>query len=68
MIFMEHVGSQTFWISALLKLANPFSVFLLGDHLTRDTVALARKAGFRVDHVERLSGDLVILAVGTVAD
>ena len=68
MIFMEHVGSQTFWVSALLKLANPFSVLLLGDHLTRDTVALAREAGFRVDHVERLSGDLVILAVGTVAE
>jgi ubiquinone/menaquinone biosynthesis C-methylase UbiE len=68
MIFMEHVGSQTFLVSALLKLANPFSVLLLGDHLTRDTVALAREAGFRVDNVERLSGDLVILAVGTVAE
>ena len=67
-VLMEHVASRKFLVSALLKLANPFSVLLLGDHLTRDTVALVREAGFRVDHVERISGDVVILAVGTVAE
>ncbi len=66
LILMEHVGSQKWWIAALLKLLNPLSVLLLGDHLTRDTVGIAREAGFRIDRVERLYGDLVILAVGTV--
>jgi len=67
-VLMEHVGSQKLWISALLKIVNPFSVLFLGDHLTRDTVALAQKAGFRIDRQENLSGDYVILAVGTVAE
>jgi len=66
LILMEHVGSQKCWVSAFLKLLNPLSVLLLGDHLTRDTVGIAREAGFRIDRVERLHGDLVILAVGTV--
>lgn len=65
-VLMEHVGSQKLWVSALLKIANPLTVILLGDHLTRDTVALAREAGFRIERVEYLSGDLVILAVGMV--
>ncbi|MHC1759793.1 MAG: class I SAM-dependent methyltransferase [Negativicutes bacterium] len=68
MIFIEHVGSQKWWVSAFLKLLNPLSVLLLGDHLTRDTVGIAREAGFRIDRVERLYGDLVILAVGTVEE
>ncbi len=67
-ILMEHVGSRKFWVSAFLKILNPFSIFLLGDHMTRDTVALVRKAGFRMERVEELHGDVVILAVGTVAD
>ena len=68
LILMEHVGSRNFWVSALLKIADPFTVFLLGDHLLRDTAALAREAGFRIDRVEGLYGDLVILAVGTVTE
>lgn len=67
-ILMEHVGSRKFWISAFLKILNPFSVLLLGDHMTRDTVALVRQAGFRIEQVKELHGDVVILAVGTVAD
>ena len=66
LILLEHVGSQKWWVSALLKLLNPLAVLLLGDHLTRDTVGVAREAGFRIDRVERLHDDLVILAVGTV--
>ena len=66
LILLEHVDSQKWWVSTFLKLLNPLSVLLLGDHLTRDTVGVAREAGFRIDRVERLHGDLVILAVGTV--
>ena len=66
LVLMEHVDSQKWWVSTFLKLLNPLSVLLLGDHLTRDTVGVAREAGFRIDRVERLHGDLVILAVGTV--
>jgi SAM-dependent methyltransferase len=68
LVLMEHVGSRKFWAGALLTIANPLSVLVLGDHLTRDTVALAREAGFRIERVEYLSGDLVILAVGTVVE
>ena len=67
-ILMEHVESRKFWVSTLLKLANPLSVLLLGDHLTRDTLGLAREAGFRIDRVENLHGDLVLLIIGTVAE
>ena len=67
-VLMEHVASQKTWLSGLLKIINPLSVLLLGDHLTRDTVGLARKAGFRIDRVENLHGDLVLLIVGTVAE
>ena len=66
LILLEHVDSQKWWVSTFLKLLNTLSVLLLGDHLTRDTVGVAREAGFRIDRVERLHGDLVILAVGTV--
>ena len=66
LILLEHVDSQKWWVSTFLKLLNPLSVLLLGDQLTRDTVGVAREAGFRIDRVERLHGDLVILAVGTV--
>jgi hypothetical protein len=65
---MEHVASRKFLVSTLLKLVNPLSVLLLGDHLTRDTVGLAREAGFRMERVECLHGDFVILAVGMVAE
>lgn len=68
LILLEHVDSQKWWVSTFLKLLNPLSVLLLGDHLTRDTVGVAREAGFRIDRVERLYGDLVILAVGTVEE
>ena len=68
LILLEHVDSQKWWVSTFLKLLNPLSVLLLGDHLTRDTVGVAREAGFRIDRVERLHGDLVILAVGTVEE
>ncbi|MBP2666161.1 MAG: ubiquinone/menaquinone biosynthesis methyltransferase [Firmicutes bacterium] len=67
-ILMEHVESRKFGVSTLLKLANPLSVLLLGDHLTRDTLGLARDAGFHIDRVENLHGDLVLLIVGTVAE
>ena len=67
-VLMEHVASQKIWISTLLNIINPLSVLLLGDHLTRDTLGLARDAGFHIDRVENLHGDLVLLIVGTVAE
>ena len=68
LVLMEHVRSRKDWLALALTALNPVTVFLLGDHLTRDTVALAREAGFRMEFVEGLWRDVVILAKGTVAE
>jgi ubiquinone/menaquinone biosynthesis C-methylase UbiE len=68
LILLEHVRSRKGWLALALTALNPVTVFLLGDHLTRDTVALAHDAGFRIDQVEPLWNDVVILAKGTVAE
>ena len=68
LVLMEHVRSHKGWLALALTALNPVTVFLLGDHLTRDTVALAREVGFRIESVEALWNDVVILAKGTVAE
>ena len=68
LVLMEHVRSRKGWLALALTALNPVTVFLLGDHLTRDTVGLAQEVGFRIESVEALWNDLVILAKGTVAE
>ena len=68
LVLMEHVRSRKGWLALALTALNPVTVFLLGDHVTRDTVALAREVGFRIESVEALWNDVVILAKGTVAE
>ena len=63
LILMEHMTSENRILSALLNWFNPLTVYLLGDHINRQTVSLAANAGFRICKTKNLFADLVRLVV-----
>jgi len=63
LVLLEHMGSETMLLRQLMDWLNPLTVKLLGDHINRNTVRLAGEAGFKVQTVENLLGDIVRLVV-----
>jgi demethylmenaquinone methyltransferase/2-methoxy-6-polyprenyl-1,4-benzoquinol methylase len=55
LIALEHMHSSDPLIARLESLINPFMFFLLGDHMTRNTVRDIVKAGFTIKKVENLA-------------
>ena len=63
LILLEHMASDNRVLSQLLNWLNPLTVTLLGDHVNRQTTALAAAAGFHICAVENMLGDIVRLVV-----
>jgi ubiquinone/menaquinone biosynthesis C-methylase UbiE len=58
-IFMEHVRSPLWGVRALQTLVNPLTVWLEGDHFTREPLEHVRRAGFEIEHKQRLKLGIV---------
>lgn len=65
LILLEHMGSENKLFRPLMDWLNPLAVKLMGDHINRDTVKEAANAGFKVDVVKNLLGDVVRLIAAT---
>ncbi len=63
-VLVEHMRSRRNWLGKIMDCFNPLSVFLLGDHINRHTVANVQAAGISIVEVADLSGDVVRLIVG----
>ena len=63
LILLEHMGSDNKLLRHLMDWLNPLTVRLMDDHINRDTVNEADRAGFRVERVHNLFGDIVRLVV-----
>ena len=63
LILLEHMGSDNKLIRHLMDWLNPLTVRLMDDHINRATVKEAVRAGFKVERVHNLFGDIVRLVV-----
>ncbi|MEV4252294.1 methyltransferase domain-containing protein [Spirillospora sp. NPDC049652] len=64
-VLAEHGPSSNFAVRMLMRVLEPLIIRLSADHLTRDPRPMLRRAGFRVEQVERgrLGVSFRILAV-----
>ncbi len=60
-LLLEHVRIDRPVVGPLMDALDPLVVGLIGTHINRRTVDNARRAGLRVERVEKLRGDLVLL-------
>ena len=63
LILLEHMGSDNKLLRQLMDWLNPLTVRLMDDHINRATVNEADRAGFRIERVHNLFGDIVRLVV-----
>lgn len=63
LILLEHTRSDSKLAGRLMDLLNPLTVLLLGDHINRDTADMVSRAGFKVQNIEYLRGDIFKLIV-----
>jgi ubiquinone/menaquinone biosynthesis C-methylase UbiE len=64
MVFLEHVRSNVLPLALLQDLMNPVLVALQEDHFNRRTVDVVRRAGVRVESVDRWLAGMFNLIVG----
>jgi len=65
LILVEHVRSKGVWLGNLMDLLNPLALWLINDHINRETKNVVAMAGLRLYSVENLLGDIVELIVAT---
>lgn len=63
LILLEHMGSNNKLLRRVMDWLNPVTVKFIGDHITRDTVGLVARAGYKIQNVENLLGDVVRLVI-----
>jgi ubiquinone/menaquinone biosynthesis C-methylase UbiE len=61
---LEHVLSANRVLRPLMHAANPFVVRIMGANINRQTVQKVERAGFQLDRVDDLMGDIVKLIEG----
>ena len=64
MVFLEHVRSNLLPVALLQEAMNPILVALQEDHFHRRTADVVRRAGVRVERVERWFAGIFNLIVG----
>jgi ubiquinone/menaquinone biosynthesis C-methylase UbiE len=63
-LFIEHVRSEKLLLGALMDLANPLVVRLMGPNINRQTVQNVQSSGLQISEVENLGmGDIFKLIV-----
>lgn len=65
LILLEHVRSKGVGLGKLMDLLNPLALWLINDHINRQTENEVARAGLRLSSVENLLGDIVELIVAT---
>lgn len=58
LLLLEHVLSKNAILRPLMRLANPFMVRMSGANINRETVRNVERAGFTIQHVDDLWGDI----------
>ncbi len=59
LLLLEHVLSRNVILRPLMQLANPMMVRMSGANMNRETVKNVERAGFAIQHVDDLWGDIV---------
>lgn len=60
-LLLEHVRIDRPVIGRVMDLIDPLSVYVIGTHINRQTVANVRQAGLTIERVEPVKGDLIKL-------
>jgi ubiquinone/menaquinone biosynthesis C-methylase UbiE len=59
LLLIEHMRPESWWLGCIFDLLNPVIVRMMGANINRRTIDNLRRAGWRIEHLENLSSNIV---------